>query len=159
MSALANILLDDNYIVEGCDIDSYIFTETLLRERNVNIYSLNHPIPDDAIIIIGHDFVDKYIKKVLKQKSIPYFEYNDFLDFYINKNKLICVSGSHGKTTIVGLLSTAIKESSFLRGVGTGNKSINEDFFYLESCEYKDHYQKYNPKFIVISNIDYDHVD
>ena len=27
MSALANILLDDNYIVEGCDIDSYIFTE------------------------------------------------------------------------------------------------------------------------------------
>ena len=159
MSALANILLDDNYIVEGCDIDSYIFTETCLRERNVNIYSLNHPIPDDAIIIIGHDFVDKYIKKVLKQKSIPYFEYNDFLDFYINKNKLICVSGSHGKTTIVGLLSTAIKDSSFLRGDGTGNKSINEDFFFLESCEYKDHYQKYNPKFIVISNIDYDHVD
>ena len=42
MAALANILLDDNYVVEGCDVDSYIFTESRLKERNVNIYTFDN---------------------------------------------------------------------------------------------------------------------
>ena len=79
MSALANILLDDNYIVEGCDIDSYIFTETCLRERNVNIYSLNHPIPDDAIIketeyqSYQMNWKPETRAKVIKEKGADYY--------------------------------------------------------------------------------------
>ena len=160
MSALAHLLLDDGYQVEGSDVDKYIFTENRLKQRKVKIHSLNNKdYLKNSFVIIGHDFIDDYLINDLNKKGIPFLEYHKFLSFYINKNNLISVCGSHGKTTLVGLLSQASNNCSFLRGDGYGKKTNKEDFFFLESCEYKDHFLEYSPSFICITNIDYDHVD
>ena len=160
MSALALLLNDDGYIVEGSDVNKYIFTEERLKSKNIKIHSLsNLNYLKNYFVIIGHDFYEKYLIDFLTKKKIPFMEYHKFLSFYIKRNSLVSVCGSHGKTTMVGLLSQGSDDSSFLRGDGYGKKSNNEDFFFLESCEYKDHFLEYCPQDIIITNIDYDHVD
>lgn len=160
MASLAHLLADDGYEVCGSDVDSYIFTQVRLLKRNIQI----NPLSDTSFlngyfVIVGHDFIDEFLIKQFKEKQIPFMEYHKFLSFYLNKNKLVAISGSHGKTTLTGLLASASNKSSVLRGDGYGKKRKNEDFFFLESCEYKDHFLTYQPNFIFITNIDYDHVD
>ena len=159
MASLCHILLDDKYEVTGSDVESYIFTQDELIKRGVKI----HPLTDTTylnnyFVILGHTFKDEFLLKQLNKMKVPYLEYNKFLTFYFNKNKLISICGSHGKTTMVGLLS-CFDNSSFLRGDGCGKKINDEKYIFLESCEYQDHFLTYSPKFIIITNIDYDHVD
>lgn len=160
MASLANILLDDGYEVVGSDVNNYIFTEERLKKRKVKIFSLdNKEYLDNCFIIVGHNFMDEYLIKDFQKKHLPFLEYNKFLSFYLKKDNLVCCSGSHGKTTLVGLLACGSDKSSFLRGDGYGKKQINEDFFFLEACEYQEHFLVYKPYFSFICNIDYDHVD
>lgn len=159
MAGLCHILLDDGYEVTGLDVDNYIFTQDNLIKRGVKIHSLNDTsFKDNYFVIVGHAFKDDFLLKQLNKDNIPYLEYHKFLSFYFNKNKLISICGSHGKTTMVGLLS-CYDNVSFLRGDGYGKKVNNEKYIFLESCEYQDHFLAYSPKFTIITNIDYDHVD
>ena len=48
---------------------------------------------------------------------------------------------------------------NYLIGDGTGYASKENEFFALESCEYKRHFLKYHPYYAIITNIDLDHVD
>lgn len=160
MAGLAHLLLDDGYNVIGSDVDSYVFTQERLLKRDVKIYSLSDKsFFNNCFVVIGHNFMDPFLISILEKNGVPYMEYHKFLSFYVNCNKLVSICGSHGKTTLVGLLSCCDDNSSFLRGDGYGRKVDGETFFFLESCEYKDHFLEYNPSFIVISNIDYDHID
>ena len=120
MAGLCHILLDDGYEVTGLDVDNYIFTQDNLIKRGVKIHSLNDTsFKDNYFVIVGHAFKDDFLLKQLNKDNIPYLEYHKFLSFYFNKNKLISICGSHGKTTMVGLLS-CYDNVSFLRGDGYG---------------------------------------
>lgn len=160
MASLAHILLDEGYCVGGCDYLNFVNTEIDLLSRGIKIdlFEENKFLQSD-IIVIGHSFISKSLIELLNEHKKVYFEYNDFLSQYFDQQKLISICGSHGKTTMVKLLSTLNKSTSYLCGDGSGKK-INDDFFiFLESCEYKKHFLSYHPKEIIITNIDYDHVD
>ena len=160
MSSLAQILDDDHYNIVGSDVDKYIFTEESLLKRNIKIESLNSQNYKNAdLLIVGHDFMDNYFLNILRKNNIPFLEYNEFLNFYINKSRLVSICGSHGKTTLSKMITLIDDKYSYLVGDGEGKKSKNEEFFILESCEYKNHFLKYNPFFLIITNIDYDHID
>ena len=160
MAALANILLDDNYEVRGSDVDHFVNTEISLKLRKVIIDPLESDKYLDAdIIIIGHSFFKEELINKLNEKGKVFFEYNEFLDLYIDHDKLISIAGSHGKTTLVKMLSTSFSHCSYLCGEGLGKKLDQDLFFFLESCEYQNHFLKYHPKEVIITNIDYDHVD
>ncbi len=160
MSALANILLDDGYQIRGCDTSNFINAEVNLKNRNVIIDPLEkQEFLQSDLIIIGHSFYNEALIDLLNQNKKAYFEYNEFLDLYLDSSKLICISGSHGKTTLVKMLSSSFPSCSYLCGEGYGKKRENNNFFFLEACEYKKHFLKYHPKEIFINNIDYDHVD
>lgn len=160
MSALANLLIDEGYQVRGSDKENYIATEEKLLQRKVIIDPLSSKNYLDAdLIIIGHSFFKDDLIKELNQKQMVYFEYNEFISLYLNENKLISICGSHGKTTLVKLMSDSFEGTSFLCGDGTSRKVNDEVFFFLESCEYKRHFLAYRPKEVIITNIDYDHVD
>lgn len=153
------MLKDDGYDVIGSDVQNYIYTEKILSKRNATILPLtDKSYLHNCFVIIGHDFIEPYILNDLKRNNIPYMEYHKFLNFYIDQNKLVSIAGSHGKTTLTSLLAHSI-DSSYLIGNGNGRINQKSKYFFLESCEYKNHYHIYNPKFIIITNIDYDHVD
>lgn len=160
MSSLAGLLQDDNYEVRGYDVTKEIYTQKELIKRHIiiddDLSYLNKN--NDLLAIVGHSFISK-CKEYLSKMQIPYLEYNEFIDFYLNHNKLVSIAGSHGKTTLTSMLSQGYEYCSFLSGDSTSRKNEDEDFIFLESCEYQNHYLKYHPRFIIITNIDYDHID
>ena len=52
-----------------------------------------------------------------------------------------------------------IKGINYLIGDGTGYANPQNEYFALESCEYKRHFLSYLPYYAIILNIDLDHVD
>ncbi len=160
MSALANILLDDGYEVRGSDTEKFMHSETQLRGRNVVIDVLeSSEYLSSDIVVVGHTFYTPERIEELNAHKKAFFEYNEFLGLYLDSEKLVSVCGSHGKTTLVKLLVTAFPDCSYLIGDGQGCKKEKDAFFFLESCEYKRHFLQYHPSEILLTNIDYDHID
>ena len=84
------------------------------------------------------------------------------LGILTKKFKSICVAGCHGKTTTTAMLSHVLNNivgANYLIGDGTGFASKDNEYFVLESCEYRRHFLEYHPYYAIITNIDLDHVD
>ena len=159
MSGLAIIMKELGYDVEGSDYEKHYFTEENLIKNNIKILEFNKEnIKDNMIIVKGNTFNEENIEvKEAIKKNLKIYTYQEMVDIITNKYNLIAVSGCHGKTTTSSMLSHVL-ESNYLIGDGSGNIN-NSDYFVLEACEYKRHFLKYNPKTIIITNIDLDHVD
>ena len=162
MAALAHILKDKGHEVLGSDTDDYVFTQEMLIERNIPIYSFNeYNLESVDVVIVGHSFYPFFseTKKALELgKSV--IEYNSFVSTLANSKYSIAIAGSHGKTSSVGLLCELLKDQnpSFLRGDGVG-KWTDSKYFIFEACEYKNHFHAYKVDEAIILNIDYDHND
>ena len=88
--------------------------------------------------------------------------YEEMVGKLTEKFKTICIAGCHGKTTttaMMALVLNKIKGTNYLIGDGTGYANKDNEFFALESCEYRRHFLNYTPYYAVILNIDLDHVD
>lgn len=159
MSALAIIMKQLGYNVQGSDYDKHYFTEEGLLKNNIPIFSFNKAnIKENLIIILGNTFNDENEEvKEAKIKNLKIYTYQEMVAKITNKFNLIAVSGCHGKTTTTSLLAHVL-DSNYLIGDGSG-KITESNYFVLEACEYKRHFLKYNPNYIIITNIDLDHVD
>ena len=81
---------------------------------------------------------------------------------------VITVTGSHGKTTTASLASYLLLEAGFVPTVAIGGilKNIdtnayfgNGDFFVAEADESDGSFLCYQPRYSIITNIDYEHLD
>ena len=159
MSGLAIIMKELGYNVQGSDYEKHYFTEENLIKNNIKILNFNKEnIKDNMIIVKGNTFNEENIEvqEALK-KNLKIYTYQEMIDIITRKYNLIAVSGCHGKTTTSSMLQHVL-ESNYLIGDGSGEIK-NSEYFVLEACEYKRHFLKYNPKTIIITNIDLDHVD
>lgn len=164
MSSLAQIMFELGYDVQGSDVEKHFFTEDNLRKLNIPIL----PMSEDNIkkglkIIRGASFNDDNveIKKAL-ELGLPIYNYNEMLGSLTKKFKSICIAGCHGKTTTTAMLAhvlNSIVGANYLIGDGTGYANKDNEYFILESCEYKRHFLEYHPYYSIITNIDLDHVD
>ena len=159
MSSLAIIMKELGYNVQGSDYEKHYFTEENLIKNNIKILKFNKEnIKENMIIIKGNTFNEENIEvKEAINKKLKIYTYQEMVDIITKNYNLIAVSGCHGKTTTSSMLAHVL-ESNYLIGDGSGNIS-NSEYFVLEACEYKRHFLKYNPKTIIITNIDLDHVD
>ena len=164
MSSLAQIMHELGYEVQGSDVDKYFFTEDNLRKLNIPILPMNEEnIKEGLKIIRGASFNDENveIKKAL-ELDLPIYNYNEMLGSLTKKFKSICVAGCHGKTTTTAMLAHVLNNivgANYLIGDGTGYANKENEYFILESCEYKRHFLEYHPFYSIITNIDLDHVD
>ncbi len=163
MSALASIIHDMGGVVQGSDTTNYLFTQKGLNERRIKLYPFNEAtLTPQHTVIIGNAF--KEHEEVLKarQKGITCIPYHTFLGDFLTNFTSIAVSGTHGKTTTTGLLSTVLKEkekTAYLIGDGTGVGSPESEYFVFEACEYQRHFLSYRPSYTIITNIEHDHPD
>ena len=164
MSSLAQIMHDLGYEVEGSDVEKHFFTEDNLRKLNIPILPIDeNNIKEGMKIIRGASFNDDNveIKKAL-ELGLPIYNYNEMLGILTKKFKSICVAGCHGKTTTTAMLSHVLNNivgANYLIGDGTGFASKENEYFVLESCEYRRHFLAYTPDYAIITNIDINHVD
>ena len=164
MSALAHILYDMGYEVQGSDIEETLFTQIGLEAKGMKLYPFGHShIDPDLTVIIGNAFKDDHVEVVLaKEVGATCIRYHDFLGSLAGNFTSIAISGTHGKTTTTGLLSHVLRlnhKTSFLIGDGTGQGVKSSEYFVFEACEYQRHFLAYHPDYAIITNIEHDHPD
>ena len=161
MSSLANIMNDLGYEVKGSDIAKHFFIFIGLNERNIKItvYDKSN-IYEGLTIIKGASITEDNVELMeAKRLNLEVITYEEMVGRLTTKFKTICVSGCHGKTTTTAMLSITLPSTNYLIGDGTGFAKKDNIYFALESCEYKRHFLNYTPYYLIITNIDLDHVD
>lgn len=84
-----------------------------------------------------------------------------------NFDKIIAVSGAHGKTTTTAMIAWIfnVAEKSFTSHIGGElvggdiNFGSGNEYFITEACEYSKSFLKLNPDIGVVLNVDFDHPD
>ena len=168
---LAQIMHKLGYTVDGSDA----------RESNFTQILINRGIP----VQIGHS--EEYVKNAglvvytaaikpenpefayAKSHGLPMLERSVLLGLLSKDYEdVVCVSGCHGKTTITSMLALITKDTGidptvhvggevdFLSG---GVKLGDSSCFITEACEYVRSFLTLHPKYIILNNIDDDHLD
>lgn len=164
MSALATILHEEGFNVQGSDVNKYFFTQKPLEDKNIPIFVFDADnIKEGQIIIAGNAFPDTHEEIVrAKELGLEIIRYHDFIGEKIKNYTSVAITGSHGKTTTTGLLSHVVSNmepTSYLIGDGTGHGIEEAEYFVLEACEYRRHFLAYKADYSIITNIDFDHPD
>ena len=163
MAALALILDKLDHNVSGCDLTKHFFTEDLLVENNIEIQSFEEAIiPDNSIVIIGNAFLEDFPLVTQARKNNQCYRYHEYLGLFMENYHTICVTGSHGKTTTTGMLSSMMSnfdKTGYLIGDGSGKIEKDTKYFCVEADEYRRHFLAYHPNYAIVTNIEIDHVD
>jgi UDP-N-acetylmuramate--alanine ligase len=164
MSALAQVLHDMKYEVQGSDFEKRFFTQLALEQSGIKILPFQKEnIQPGMTIIAGNAYPDTHeeIQEAMKL-GLPIVRYHRFLGDFMQNFISVAVTGAHGKTSTTGLLSHVMKgakPTSFLIGDGTGKGEEGAEYFVFEACEYRRHFLSYFPDYAIMTNIDFDHPD
>ncbi|MDR2520741.1 MAG: UDP-N-acetylmuramate--L-alanine ligase [Bacteroidales bacterium OttesenSCG-928-I14] len=170
------------FLINGKNVSGYDKVESVITRKLNNLGALIHYI--ENVDLIPEFFKNKKNTLVVVTPAIPYnnleFVYFRKHGFNILKRaqllgeitktkKLICVSGSHGKTTISSMIAHFLNESkigcsAFLGGIpkNFGNNlllSNKSNLTVIEADEYDYSFHNFSPFMAVISSIDVDHLD
>lgn len=164
MSALAQIMKNLGYEVQGSDYETHFFTEEGLIKEGITILPFDeNNIQEGMKIVRGATFDDEHVEvKKAIELGLNIYSYAEMVGSLTRKFKTICVAGCHGKTTTTSMMAHVLnnlKGTNYLIGDGTGYSNKENELFILEACEYRRHFLNYNPYYAVITNIDFDHVD
>ena len=173
ISAVARMMLHDGKIVTGQDMqDGEIVQELKKLGIDIKIGQSFENIPKDADLIVYTIAIDNYdpelASKIKNQTEIPVRSYPQMLDILSRDKYIIAISGTHGKTTTTAMIAQILRDNKKDPTVIVGSLLIGErsNFFagkskYLvvEACEYRRSFLNINPKILVITNIDADHLD
>jgi UDP-N-acetylmuramate--alanine ligase len=164
MSALAQILHDMGFEVQGSDVEKRFFTQIALEQAGIKILPFHREnIKPGMNVIVGNAFPDTHeeVEEAVKL-GLPVIRYHRFLGDFMKQFTSIAVTGAHGKTSTTGLLSHVMKgakPTAYLIGDGTGKGVLEAEYFAFEACEYRRHFLSYFPDYALMTNIDFDHPD
>ena len=182
VSAIARMMLAEGKIVSGSDTsDSAIIDE--LRKLGAKIF-IGHKAENvandvDLLVYTPALTADNPELKKAVELGIPTLSYPEMLGLISKDKYTIAVSGAHGKTTTTAMIAkilidagldptvivgSLLKDSNPHTLGATARRGSNfvagkSKYFVVEACEYKKSFLNLNPKIIVITNIDNDHLD
>ncbi len=171
MSGLAQILHAKGFQVTGSDMRESAFTQQL-EKRGIPL-ELNHDEQNvhGADLVVYSAAIKPYNPEYAYAASheIPMIERSRLLGLMSSQyQKVACISGCHGKTTITSMLALVMQRSEedctvhvggmvdFLEG---GVKLGSNDTFITEACEFVRSFLTLHPTQILVNNIDDDHLD
>jgi UDP-N-acetylmuramate--alanine ligase len=139
---------------------------------NIKIGQAYENIPEDTDLIIYTIAIDTYdpelASKIKKQTKIPVRSYPQMLDIISRDKYTIAVAGTHGKTTTTAMIAkimvdTGLDPTVIVGSLLVGSKSNfiagESKYLVVEACEYRRSFLNINPKILIITNIDKDHLD
>ncbi len=164
MSALAGILCELGYDVQGSDVDKHFFTEEGLNKLGIKILPYDEKNINENMYIIKGNSVKEDNPEVMKARELELtvYTYQEMVSKLTKMFTTITVAGCHGKTTTSAMMSLVLNNlvgANYLIGDGTGHANKENKFFVLEACEYYRHFLEYHPYYAIITNIDLDHTD
>ena len=170
MSGIAE-MLKNNALVSGSDLTKSEITEKL-KNDGIEIKIGHHPeMIDKADIVVYTAAIKKDDPELVMAQKLnkKIYERAEFLGLLMTKYKFrLCISGTHGKSTTTGMVSTIFLDAGLNPTISIGamlpkiknNYYIGDkDYFILEACEYVDSFLNFFPTQEIILNIDDDHLD
>jgi UDP-N-acetylmuramate--alanine ligase len=171
MYPLVQILHGNGFYITGSDNNATETTQTL-GDMGIKVFLRQEPgnIAGADLIIYTAAVSDTNPELFAARASgVKLLERSELLGllttFYDNT---ICVSGTHGKTTVTSMITQIFFDSGRdpsaviggkLKAIGGSGRSGSSDTFIVESCEFRDHFLKLSPDIAIILNIDEDHMD
>jgi len=180
MAALAGLLKEKGYKIEGSDSQAYPPMSDVLRDMGISIKQGYRPenlasAPD--LVIIGNVIrADNPEARYVISRGIPYLSFPEALSlFFLTGRRSLVVAGTHGKTTTSTLLVSAIeafgKDPGFMiggvpRAFGSGFRIGSPPWFVVEGDEYDTAFFDKAPKFlhyrpygVILTSLEFDHAD
>ncbi|MCL2037301.1 MAG: Mur ligase family protein, partial [Oscillospiraceae bacterium] len=172
MYPLAQILHGKGYNLTGSD-NNETDTVEAVRKMGIKVFMGHFPenVASADVVVrsaaIGDDNPEITAARKL---GIPVIERADLLGHITAQySKAICVSGTHGKTTVSSMLAYIFMQegvdiSAVIGGKlkifdGGSGRTGTSDVMICEACEYADTFLKLSPDIAVILNIDSDHLE
>ena len=172
VSAIARYYNENWYEVYGSDSCNSELIGTLKSEGiNIIIWSDKNRIDSSFNKVVYTEAIPQNQEELIhaKQLNISIQTYPEALAEIANKKRLIAIAWTHGKSTTTSLVSIMMQQSNLWINavIGTLLKEFDwkntyfsdSDFFTIEACEYKRSFLKYKPEFLIITNIEVDHLD
>ncbi len=171
MSALAETLNYRGFVVCGSDMNEGEHIERL-RRLGIKI-SVGHKAENvegvDIIVRTSavHDDNPEVIRA--REKGLPLIERAEAWGEIMRDYKdVLCVSGTHGKTTITSMcthialearLDPQVMVGANLPIIGGNLRVSTSDLFIAEACEYCNSFLSFYPTIAIIANVEEDHLD
>lgn len=172
MSGIAEIASSLGITITGSDMEETYYVKKLLSKGykiNVGHSADNIDTSIDLIVYSAAISMDNPEMIKAKELGIPMMERAEFLGLITKSyNHVICVAGTHGKSTTSGMISKifvdakkdpTISIGATLYEIGGNNKVGSDDTIILEACEYHDSYMHFNPTIALVLNVDADHLE
>ncbi len=171
MYPLAQILRAKGYHITGSDNNE---TDTLKAVRSMGIEVFMGQRAEnisgaDLIIHTAAIMADNPELIAAKESGVPVLERSDLLGIITSwYNNAVCVSGTHGKTTVSSMITQILKQggldiTAYIGGklpiIGGSGCVGSSDTMVCEACEFVDHFLKLSPDIAVVLNVDADHLD
>lgn len=171
ISSIARMLLMEGKIITGSDRADSIVTEVLIDAGAVITIGSNREIIDESTDLVIYTIAippddPEFLRA--KELDIPTMTYPEALGAYSKDKYAIAVAGTHGKTTVTGMIAQIMLEAgldpsviigSFLKGYKSNFLAGKSKYLVTESCEYKRSFLHMHPNILVITNIEEEHLD
>lgn len=170
MSGIAEVLLDYNLEVSGCDQSMSETTERLAK-LGAPVYqghSAEHVERVDLVVISSAVSRDNPEVVAARQNNITVVRRAEMLGELMRLKYGVAVAGTHGKTTTTSLIGTVLTEAGLdptvivggrLRVSGTGARLGKSEYLVAEADEYDRSFLRLQPILAVVTSIDEDHLD
>jgi len=170
MSGIARLLIRRGIKVSGSDVKESKITGEL-KGLGAHIFIGHEPKNiDGADVVVYSSAIKEDNPEIIESKKldISLIKRAQALAQLMQEKTVITVTGSHGKTTTTSLASWLLLEAGLLPTMAIGgvmknidtNASFGEgDFFVAEADESDGSFLYYQPKYSIITNIDYEHLD
>ena len=171
MSGIAMILKSFNASVTGYDATKTSLTENLEKSGIKVTYETNLKNVKDADIIIYTAAIheDNEELKYARKENKCIYERSTALGLLMKEyENVLCISGTHGKSTTTGMVSTIFMKAglnptimigAILPIINSNNHIGSKKYFIAESCEYVDSFLEFYPTSEIVLDIDDDHLD
>ncbi len=170
MSGIAEILCNLGYKISGSDINKSSNVNRLIEMgikvhigqraeniKNVSIIVISSAIPEDNVELVAGAL-----------NKIPIVRRADMLAELMRFKKSISVGGSHGKTTTTSFISSLLEgakldptvvNGGIIEAYGTNARLGKSDWMVVEADESDGTFIKLPSTYVVITNIDREHID
>lgn len=172
MSAIAELMLEEGIKVSGSDRSTSKTIDKLKKVGatiHTNHDSKNIDTTIDFLVYTSAISLDNPELLRAKELNIEIMDRAEFLGYVMKNYKhAICVSGTHGKTTSTGMLSSVLLKTDLQPTIFLGGEMDfvegnllhgSYQLLLTEACEYKRNFLKFNPTMGLILNIEEDHLD
>jgi UDP-N-acetylmuramate--alanine ligase len=170
MSGIAEVLLDYEVEVTGCDLARSEATERLagLGVRISYGHSTEHLEGVELVVRSSAVSPDNPEIRAARQRGIPVVRRAEMLAELMRLKYGIAIAGTHGKTTTTSLVGHLMTDAGLdptvivggrLRVSGTGARLGKSDYLVAEADEFDRSFLGLSPIVAVITNVDRDHLD